>query len=219
MLISAQDHSNYGHPKVITCCQVLQYTLSQLTLKKKKVFVYITTCCIYVVSALPPLSDDYGTVKSTASVVSHQSLPAFSQPFQARFRYSPPYSAQQASDVATWSTYTNAAAQAVAAAAVDSQYASSNLVTNSQHRRQSSGVSANSASCVTSQHQLPPTLSNSKFLLPYEFLFFAELSWWSIWSLVDYWDIFIVYQKNCSIEKLLFNDYKNISKIFFCLES
>ncbi|CAL1681874.1 unnamed protein product [Lasius platythorax] len=43
-----------------------------------------------------PMSEDYGSSKSSGTV-SHQSLPAFSQPFGARtsYRYSPPYATSQ----------------------------------------------------------------------------------------------------------------------------
>jgi len=48
-----------------------------------------------------PISEDYGSKSS--GTVSHQSLPAFSQPFGARsnFRYSPPYSSSQQNTTGT----------------------------------------------------------------------------------------------------------------------
>ncbi|XP_057333178.1 box A-binding factor-like isoform X2 [Microplitis mediator] len=112
-------------------------------------------------TSLPPISDDYGS-KSSATVT-HQSLPAFSQPFGGRpsFRgYSPPYTSQQTSggsggnatgDPNTWS-YPSSAAESLT-----SQYGS--VATPS--RRQTSNS--------TSHSQLSAAASLSAMADPGEF--------------------------------------------------
>ncbi|XP_014300783.1 box A-binding factor isoform X2 [Microplitis demolitor] len=112
-------------------------------------------------TSLPPISDDYGS-KSSATVT-HQSLPAFSQPFGGRpsFRgYSPPYTSQQTSggsganatgDPNTWS-YPSSAADSLT-----SQYGS----VAAPSRRQTSNS--------TSHSQLSAAASLSAMADPGEF--------------------------------------------------
>ncbi|XP_011497145.1 PREDICTED: transcription factor GATA-4-like isoform X5 [Ceratosolen solmsi marchali] len=108
--------------------------------------------------ALPPMNtEDYGVSKS--STVTHQSLPAFSQPFSTRFpRYSPPYTSQQASaatsDITSWPTYAS-----TGETALTSQYAvaATAAVTSTGRRQPNSGGGAP----TPAQHQLSAAASLS----------------------------------------------------------
>ncbi|XP_074109237.1 uncharacterized protein LOC141534002 isoform X2 [Cotesia typhae] len=106
-------------------------------------------------STLPPISDDYGT-KST-STVTHQSLPAFSQPFGGARSFrgysSPPYTSQQASagsgassgDPSTWSY------PASAADSLTTQYGS---VATPSRRQTSNPVPMSAAASLSAMHNI-----------------------------------------------------------------
>lgn len=115
--------------------------------------------------ALPVLSDDYGSTKSLPTVT-HQTLPAFSQPFgsRANFRnYSPPYSSQQTATGGTGTAGNDAGSWSYSSpnsGALTSQYETVAAPT----RRQ--------ASNSTAQHQLSAAASLSASEYSQKFLFF-----------------------------------------------
>lgn len=147
------------HLCTMKCSECLQYRGDVLTSSGSLPIVVSSLS-----SSLPPLNEDYSMSKSSATVT-HQSLPAFSQPFGGRtFRdYSPPYSSQQANtmDVSSWS-------YASASEALPSQYA-----TGPTSRRQSS-VAPNapaqqqlSAAASLSASELYLALLSSRSSLPF----------------------------------------------------
>jgi hypothetical protein len=122
--------------------------------------------------ALPPMnSEDYGVSKS--STVTHQSLPAFSQPFGTRFpRYSPPYTSQQANaaapDVTSWPTYGS-----TGESSLSSQYAvaATAAITSTGRRQPNSGGGVP----TPAQHQLSAAASLSASKSYLFFCFFCNI--------------------------------------------